>query len=123
MIEGSIRVDAGSANRVREKRQTREILFGKCSRDRSERLYTKQHIGNMPNNRKFANLMGVDGMTERTGERSRPTDVYFAKGPNLREAGGTHEVDNASQTRQKSNDGSGESNERTAGLSRRLRSQ
>jgi hypothetical protein len=32
--------------------------------------------------------MEVDGMTERTGERSRPTDVYFAKGPNLREVGG-----------------------------------
>ena len=71
----------------RQKDKLTEFVFVKFSRDRSERLFTKQNNGNM-HNRKFAHLMGVDGMTERTGERSRPTDVYFAKGPNLREVGG-----------------------------------
>ena len=40
--------------------------------------------------RKFVNLIGVDGVTEKTGESSRPADVYFEKGPNLREAGGIY---------------------------------
>jgi hypothetical protein len=45
----------------------------------------------------FVNLMGVDGVTARTGDNNRPVDVYFAKGPNLRDEGGfikNHKRDN-----------------------------
>ena len=41
--------------------------------------------------------MGVDGVTARTGDNNRPVDVYFAKGPNLRDEGGfvkNHKRDN-----------------------------
>ena len=48
-----------------------------------------QNDGNM-HCHEFANLMGVDGLTERTGESNRPIEVYFAKGPNLREVVGAH---------------------------------
>ena len=32
-----------------------------------------------------ANLMGEDGITERTGDSNRPVDIWLAKGPNLRD--------------------------------------
>ena len=35
-------------------------------------------------NGNYANLIGEDGVTERTGESSRPLDIWLAKGPNLR---------------------------------------
>jgi hypothetical protein len=61
----------------------RVFLFGR----------TTQNNGNM-HHRKFVNLMGVDGVTEKTGESSRPADAYFEKGPNLRDEGGIYGIDN-----------------------------
>jgi hypothetical protein len=32
-----------------------------------------------------ANLIGEDGVTERTGDSNRPFDIWLAKGPNLKD--------------------------------------
>jgi hypothetical protein len=64
-----------------------------------------KNVGNM-HYVEFRNLIGVDGVTERTGEISRPTDVCFANAPNLSDSSMTAGIimhDNASKARQEKN--------------------
>ncbi len=71
-----------------------------------------------------ANLMGEDGVTERTGDSSRPVDIWLAKGPNLRHTtnlGKNAWADAVSQAHRKIWQ-ERERTTRTGGRSRQLRS-